>query len=86
MTAPTDSSVPTKVLSIDHTFSFIFLLLLLIIAIMVFTQKKYKNENFFTFYNSFLLFTYILLRQFHHSNNLPKNIKENANFLWQKPW
>ena len=86
MTAPTDSSVPTKVLSIDHTFSFIFLLLLLIIAIMVFTQKKYKNENFFTFCNSFLLFTYILLRQFHHSNNLPTHIKENANFLWQKPW
>ena len=61
MTTPTDSSVRTKVLSIDHTFSFIFLLLLLIIAIMLFTQKVSKNEDFFTFYNSFLLFTYILL-------------------------
>ena len=37
MTAPADSSVPTKVLSIDHSlfvFSFIFFLLLLIIAIV----------------------------------------------------
>ena len=37
MTAPVDSSVPTKVLFIDHTlfvFSFIFVLLLLIIAIV----------------------------------------------------
>ena len=56
MTAPADSSVATKVLSIDHTFSFIFFLLLLIVAIMVFTQKESKNKNFLTFYNSFLLF------------------------------
>ena len=37
MTAPADSSIPTKLLFIDDTlffFSFIFFLLLLIIAIM----------------------------------------------------
>ena len=43
MTAPADSYVPTKVLSIDHTFfvfSFIFFILLLIIAIMGVRSEK----------------------------------------------
>ena len=63
MTAPADSFVPTEVISIDHTFSFIFFLLLLIIAIMAFTQKVSKNEDFFTSYTSRLFLTHILLQQ-----------------------
>ena len=86
MTAPADSFIPTKVISIDRTFSFIFFILLLIIAIMVFTQKVSKKEEFFTSYNSRLFLTHILLRQFRLSNNLPMHIKENTDFLWQKPW
>ena len=53
MTAPADSSSPTKVLSIDHTllvFSFIFLLVIAIQS-REFTQKVTKNEeDNFTFY------------------------------------
>ena len=53
MTAPADSSIPTKVLSIDHTllvFSFIFLLVIAIQS-REFTQKVTKNEeDNFTFY------------------------------------
>ena len=61
MTTPADSSVPAQVLFIDHTllvfFPSFFFLLLLIIAIMGVTEKVSKNEDFFTIYYSFLLFT-----------------------------
>ena len=73
-------SVPTKVLSTDRTmlaFSSTFFLLLLIIAIMGFYSKSVWKIRFFTFYNSFLLFTYMLLRKFCLGNNLPTHIKES---------
>ena len=52
MSAPADFSVPTKVLSIDHTFRFFFhfFLLLLIIVIMSLFRKGIKMK-IFTFYN-----------------------------------
>ena len=43
-----------------------------------------KNEDFFTFYSSFLLFTQMFLRQFCLGNNLPMDIKKNTVFLWLK--
>ena len=50
-----------------------------------FIQKVSKNEDFFTFYNSLLLFTSMLLRQVCLSNDLLTHIKENTDFLQQKP-
>ena len=64
MTAPADSIVPTKALSIDHTFlvlSFIFFLILLIIAIMGKGGEGIKKAMF-------LLFTIIYRK-------IKKNIK-----------
>ena len=59
MTALADFIVPTKALSIDHTFlvlSFIFFLILLIIVGIMGNYGKgwrgYKNDNIFTFYNN----------------------------------
>ena len=52
MTAPADSIVPTKALSIDHTFlvlSFIFFLILLIIAIMGKGGEGIKKAMFLLF-------------------------------------
>ena len=52
MTAPADSNVPTKALSIDHTFlvlSFIFFLILLIIAIMGKGGEGIKKAMFLLF-------------------------------------
>ena len=52
MTAPADSIVPTKALSIDHTFlvlSFIFFLILLIIAIMGKGGEVIKKAMFLLF-------------------------------------
>ena len=52
MTAPADSIVPTKALSIDYTFlvlSFIFFLILLIIAIMGKGGEGIKKAMFLLF-------------------------------------
>ena len=52
MTAPADSIVPTKALSIDHTFlvlSFIFFLILLIIAIVGKGGEGIKKAMFLLF-------------------------------------
>ena len=85
MTAPADFSVPTKVFPLITLFPSFFSLLLSIMAIMAFTQKVSKNEYFFTFYDSFLLFKSILLKTFCLGNNLSMHIKENTDFLRQKP-
>ena len=75
MTASAHSSVTTKVLSIDHTFpifSFFFSLLLLIIVIREVYSEKGIKMILFTFSNSLF-------------KNLPTHIRENTNFLRQKP-
>ena len=58
MTAPADSSILTKVLSIDHTLfilSFIFFVLLLIIAIMGICSESVWKWRFFYFLQKFIL-------------------------------
>ena len=59
MTASADFSIPTKVLFIDHKL-FVFLFIFFFnwyFQLCEFTQKVSKNEDIFTFYSSFLLFT-----------------------------
>ena len=79
VTAPADSSVPTKVLSIDHTL-FIFFPLFFCFIVDNFNYgsllRKCKNEDFLTFYINVVK---VVLAQ-----QLPTHIKENTDFLWQK--
>ena len=50
-------------------------------------RKGVKMEIFFTFYNNLSKnVIWMLLTQFHLSNGFPRYIRENTNFLWQKPW
>ena len=52
-----------------------------------FVQKGCKNGDFCTFYNNLSKnVIWMLLTQFHLSNGFPRYIRENTNFLWQKPW
>ena len=61
MTAAAGSSIPTKVLYIDHTFVHCFLHFFSFIIDNCnygsLLRKCLKMKIFFTFYNSFLLFT-----------------------------
>ena len=86
MTATADSSIPTKVLSIDHTF-FVFIL-----HFFSFLFDICKSGNLFRKYvkmNIFLLSTVIypkinMFRQFHLCNNLLMHIRQNTDFPQQK--
>ena len=49
------------------------------------TKKVSKNEDFFTFYKFIQNLTLMLLGQLHLGNNLPTHIRENTDFLQQKP-
>ena len=87
MTAPSDSSIPTKAFSIDHPLLVFFFFFFIIVNCNYgsFTSTYLKMKMF-------LLFTIVyskinmLLRPFRLSNNLPTQIKENIDFLRQKPW
>ena len=76
--APANFSIPTEVMSIDHTFLvfLIFFLLLLIIAI-----KEYFSLFTITYQkiNMNVVQTICLI------NNLPTHIRENIDFPQQKP-
>ena len=55
MTAPTDSSVTIKILSIDHTLLFFSSLFYFIVDNCKYgslLRKVSKNEDFFTFHNN----------------------------------
>ena len=86
MTAPTDSSVPTKNQFIYHT-----LFLLPFIFFFFFCNygnlrgKCLKMNLFLLFTMVYSKLTYMLLRQFRLGSNLPTHIKENIDFLPQKP-
>ena len=83
MTAPLDSSVPTKVLSTDHTFSFfsfILFLLLLIIAIMGVCSRKCLKLKIFSLFTILYSKINVNLRQFRLGNYLPMHIRENTDF------
>ena len=93
MTAPTDSSVSTKVLSIDYTFfvfSFIFIIIIIIIIVancndesLFITGIKIKIFLFFTII--YPKINIIVVKAICLGNNLPMHIRENAGFPWQKP-
>ena len=86
MTAPADSSIPPKVLFVDHTFCFF----LHFCFPFIIDNCNYGNlPTKCLKMKMFLLFpivysTYMLLRQFCLSNNLPTHIKENIDFFQQK--
>ena len=86
MTAPADSSVPTKNQFIYHT-----LFLLPFIFFFFFCNygnllgKCLKMNLFLLFTMVYSKLTYMLLRQFRLGSNLPTHIKENIDFLPQKP-
>ena len=62
MTAPADSPIPTKVLSIiSPLFTSFFFFYYWQLQLWEFTHRVSKNEYFLTFRNSFLLFTNMLL-------------------------
>ena len=84
MTALADSSVPTKVLFIDRTFSFSlhFFLLLLIIEI---TGVCFREDFFLLFTIIYPKTNMMLLRKLRLVNNLPTHIRENTGFLRQLP-
>ena len=89
MTAPADSSIPSKVLSIDDTiFVFFFIF-------FRFTIDNYNCGSFFSKgikMKIFLLFTIIypkinmnVVKAICLGNSLPTHIRENIDFPWQKP-
>ena len=84
MTALADSSITTKVLSTYHTLLVFFITFFFYywqLQSWEFTQKVSKNEGFFTFYNS-------LFKNYIKKKNAVKtilHIRENTDFLWQKP-
>ena len=87
MTVPVDSSVPTKVLFTDHTLlvsSSIFFFYYWWLQLWDFTQKLSQNDDFLLFPIVYSKIN-MLLRKFRLGNNLPTHIKENTNFLRQKP-
>lgn len=51
-----------------------------------FVQKWYKTKDFFSLFTIICpKLTWMLLKQFHLGNNLPRHIRENKDFPWQKP-
>ena len=76
MAAPADSSFRTKILSIDRTF-FVFS--------FVFSERLWK-WSFLLFTLSYQKITWMLLRQFRLSNNLPTHITKNTDFPRQTSW
>ena len=57
MTVPADSTIPTKLLSIDYTcfiFPYNFFFLLLIIAIMRAFSERLEKSKFFYFLQKFI--------------------------------
>ena len=76
MAAPADCSFRTKILSIDRTF-FVFS--------CVFSERLWK-WSFLLFTLSYQKITWMLLRQFRLSNNLPTHITKNTDFPRQTSW
>ena len=84
MTASADSSIPTKVLSTDHTFFvFLYFFPFIIDNCRNFAKNDIKIKIFFTIIDPRIN---MLLGQFCLGNNLPTHIRENTDFPWQKPW
>ena len=91
MTALADSSITTKVLSTYHTLLVFFITFFFIIDNCnhgSLLRKCLKMKAFLLFtivYSKITLRKKMLLRQFRLSNNLLMHIRENTDFLWQKP-
>ena len=89
MTALIDSSVPTKVLFIDHFFRFLFYFFPFIIDNCnygsLFFQKVYKNEDFLLFTIIYPEINMNVVKTICLGNNLSKYIRENIDFPRQKP-
>ena len=88
MTATADSSVPTKVSSIDHTlfvFSFIFFPFIIDNCHYGSLFRKGIKMNIFLLFTIFYPKINMLVRQFRLGNNFPTYIRENTDFPRQKP-